>query len=213
MTLETWLAFVVAAAVLLVIPGPTVTLVVGYALGVGQRAAWATVVGVALGDFTAMTLSLLGLGAVLAASSALFTALKWLGAGYLVYLGVKLWRAEPVIDGLNGAAEVRSRDSRSGYAILGHAFAVTALNPKSILFFVAFVPQFVNPAAPVVPQLIVLELTFVAMAALNAGLYAALAGRARRLVRRPAVLKAVNRVGGGILIGAGLATVAWHRAG
>src|SRR5581483_1998445 len=130
MTVQAWLAFVAAAAVLLAIPGPTVTLVIGYALGVGRRAAWATVAGVALGDFTAMTLSLLGLGAVLAASAALFTGLKWLGAGYLVYLGVRLWRAEPVLDALGAA------DARSARAILGHAFAVTALNPKSILFFV-----------------------------------------------------------------------------
>jgi threonine/homoserine/homoserine lactone efflux protein len=206
MSLETWFAFVAAAAVLLAIPGPTVTLVVGYALGVGRRAAWATVAGVALGDFTAMTLSLAGLGAVLATSAMLFTVLKWIGAAYLIYLGVRLWRAEPVID--DGAEGVKP-----GGAILGHAFAVTALNPKSILFFVAFVPQFIDAAAPALPQLVVLEVTFVTLAALNAGLYAALAGRARRLVRRPDVLKAVNRVGGGILIGAGVAAVAWRRAG
>ena len=205
MTLETWLAFVAAAAVLLALPGPTVTLVVSYALGVGRRAAWATVAGVALGDFTAMTLSLLGLGAVLAASAALFTALKWLGAGYLIYLGVRVWRAAPTAEALAVA------EARPDRAILGHAFAVTALNPKSILFFVAFVPQFVDPAAPTLPQLAVLELTFVAMAALNAALYAALAARARGLIRRPAVLRAVNRVGAGILIGAGVATVALRR--
>jgi len=207
MTLETWLAYVVAAAVLLVLPGPTVTLVVSYALGVGRRAAWATVAGVALGDFTAMTLSLLGLGAVLAASAALFSALKWLGAAYLVYLGVRLWRAAPALDG-----PVAQAEARPDRAILGHAFAVTALNPKSILFFVAFVPQFVSPHAPALPQLAVLEITFVAMAALNAALYAALAGRARGLIRRPAVLRAVNRLGAGILVGAGVATVALRRS-
>jgi threonine/homoserine/homoserine lactone efflux protein len=207
MSLESWFAFVLAASVLLAIPGPTVTLVVGYALGVGRRAAWATVAGVALGDFTAMTLSLAGLGAVLAASATLFTVLKWIGAAYLVYLGVKLWRAEPVID--DGGTE----SAKPAGAILSHAFAVTALNPKGILFFVAFVPQFIDAVAPVLPQLVILEVTFVTMAALNAALYAALAGRARRLVRRPEILKAVTRVGGGILIGAGVAAVAWRRAG
>jgi threonine/homoserine/homoserine lactone efflux protein len=189
----------------LVIPGPTVTLVVSYALG--RRAAWATVAGVALGDFTAMTLSLLGLGAVLATSAALFGALKWLGAAYLVYLGIRLWRAPATL------AEAAAADARSAPAILAHAFAVTALNPKSILFFVAFVPQFVNPDAPVLAQLAILEATFVVMAGINAALYAALAGRARGLIRRPAVLKAVNRLGGSILVGAGVATVAWRRAG
>ena len=204
MSLETWFAFVLAASVLLAIPGPTVTLVVGYALGVGKRAAWATVLGVALGDFTAMTLSLAGLGAVLAASATLFTVLKWIGAAYLVYLGVRLWRAEPTID-------ESAESAKPAGAILWHAFAVTALNPKSILFFVAFVPQFIDAGAPVLPQLIVLEATFVTLAALNAALYAVLAGRARRLVRRPAVLKTINRVGGGILVGAGIAAVAWRR--
>src|SRR5258707_1785284 len=154
MSLETWFAFVLAASVLLAIPGPTVTLVVGYALGVGKRAAWATVLGVALGDFTAMTLSLAGLGAVLAASATLFTVLKWIGAAYLVYLGVRLWRAEPTID-------QSAESAKPGGAILWHAFAVTALNPKSILFFVAFVPQFIDAGAPVLPQLIMLEVTFV----------------------------------------------------
>src|ERR1700737_5116797 len=93
MTFESWAAFFAASISLLIIPGPTVLLVVSYALGQGWRTALPMAVGVALGDFTAMTLSMLGLGALLAASAALFAALKWIGAAYLVYLGVKLWRA------------------------------------------------------------------------------------------------------------------------
>ncbi|WP_281262046.1 LysE family translocator [Azospirillum thermophilum] len=93
MSPDLWLAFAAASAVMLAIPGPTVLLVVSYALGHGRRSAMATVAGVALGDFTAMTASMLGLGMLLATSAALFTLLKWLGAAYLVYLGLKLWRA------------------------------------------------------------------------------------------------------------------------
>ncbi len=93
MTIEIWVAFAAASTLLLIIPGPTVLLVVSYALGQGWRTALPMAVGVALGDFTAMTLSMLGLGALLAASATLFTALKWIGAAYLVWLGVKLWRA------------------------------------------------------------------------------------------------------------------------
>ena len=93
MSIETWLAFSAASAVLLVIPGPTILLVISYALGQGMRAALPLAVGVALGDLTAMTLSMLGVGALLAASAMLFTALKWIGAAYLVWLGIKLWRA------------------------------------------------------------------------------------------------------------------------
>jgi threonine/homoserine/homoserine lactone efflux protein len=98
MTLETWLAFTAASAVLLVIPGPTILLVVSYALGQGWRTALPMAIGVALGDFTAMTLSLLGLGALLAASATLFPILKWAGAAYLIWLGIKLWRAGGALD-------------------------------------------------------------------------------------------------------------------
>src|SRR5262245_15505649 len=93
MSIETWLAFTAATAVLLVIPGPTILLVVSYALGQGMRTALPVAVGVALGDFTAMTLSMLGLGAWLGRSSLLFTALKRAGALYLVWLRIQLWRA------------------------------------------------------------------------------------------------------------------------
>ena len=98
MSFEAWAAFAAASTILLVIPGPTVLLVVSYALGQGWRTALPMAVGVALGDFTAMTLSMLGLGALLATSATLFTVLKWLGAAYLVYLGVKLWRAGGTLD-------------------------------------------------------------------------------------------------------------------
>ena len=93
MTIEAWLAFTAASAVLLVIPGPTILLVVSYALGQGWRAALPMAIGVALGDFTAMTLSMLGVGVLLATSATVFTVLKWAGAAYLVWLGIKLWNA------------------------------------------------------------------------------------------------------------------------
>ena len=98
MAFQTWMAFAAASAVLLVIPGPTILLVVSYALGQGWRTALPMAVGVALGDFTAMTLSMLGIGALLLASATIFTALKWLGAAYLVYLGIKLFRAGGTLD-------------------------------------------------------------------------------------------------------------------
>lgn len=93
MSFEHWFAFAAASAVLLAIPGPTILLVISYALGHGRKIAGATVAGVALGDFTAMTASMLGLGALLATSAAVFTVLKWIGAAYLVWLGIKLWKA------------------------------------------------------------------------------------------------------------------------
>ena len=127
-SIETWLAFTAASAVLLVIPGPTILLVISYALGRGMRTALPVAVGVALGDFTAMTLSMLGVGALLAASAILFTALKWAGAAYLIWLGIQLWRAGGTLD-----ATPRG-DAAPPARMLGHAWLVTALNPKSITF-------------------------------------------------------------------------------
>lgn len=209
MTFDQWLAFAAASAVLLAIPGPTILLVISYALGHGRKVAAATVGGVALGDFTAMTASMLGLGALLATSATLFTVLKWIGAAYLVYLGVKLWRA-PV--GAPGTlAEPAATQERPGRIFL-HAYVVTALNPKSLIFFVAFLPQFLNPAAPILPQMIAFEATFLALATLNATFYALMASMARQQVRRPGVQRAVNRVGGSLMIGAGVLAAGWRRA-
>jgi len=205
MALDHWLAFVATSAVLLAIPGPTVLLVISYALGHGRRSASSTVAGVALGDFTAMTASMLGLGALLATSAALFTVLKWVGAAYLVFLGVKLWRA-PVAE---AAVDATAPIARPGRIFL-HAYAVTALNPKSIVFFIAFLPQFLDGARAVLPQLVIFEASFLALATLNALTYALLASAARRTIRKPRVQRTVNRTGGTLLIGAGALAATWR---
>ncbi|MCS0495987.1 LysE family translocator [Ancylobacter sp. MQZ15Z-1] len=206
MSIETWLAFVAASAVLLLIPGPTVLLVVSYALGQGRRVALPVAAGVTLGDFTAMTLSMLGLGALLATSAALFTLLKWIGAAYLIWLGIRLWRA-------GGQAQFGAeRSEGSQVRLVAHAWLVTALNPKSITFFVAFLPQFLDPGRHFFTQMIVLEATFLALAAANAFSFALVAGRMREAIGRPFIVTAINRVGGSLLIGAGVATLAWRNA-
>jgi threonine/homoserine/homoserine lactone efflux protein len=206
MSIETWLAFAAASAVLLIIPGPTILLVVSYALGQGWRTALPMAVGVALGDFTAMTLSMLGIGALLAASATVFTILKWIGAAYLVWLGVKLFRAGGTLQ-----AEPR-RSAASSLRMLGHAWLVTALNPKSITFFVAFLPQFLDRSGDFWTQMLIFEATFLVLAFLNALGYALAASRARRAVANPRVLAIVNRTGGTLLVGAGVATVALRSA-
>ena len=202
MTFETWIAFVAASAVLLVIPGPTILLVVSYALGQGWRTALPMAVGVALGDFTAMTLSMLGIGALLMASATLFTVLKWIGAAYLIWLGIKLFRAGGTL-----GAEPR-RDAASATKMLAHAWLVTALNPKSITFFVAFLPQFISRDADFLTQMVVFEATFLTLAFANAFGYALVASRARNLVRNPRAITLFNRAGGTLLVGAGVATAA-----
>ena len=201
MSFETWTAFVAASAVLLVIPGPTILLVVSYALGRGWRVAAPVATGVALGDLTAMTLSMLGVGLLLAGSAMLFTALKWIGAAYLVWLGVKLWRAGGTLE-----ADPRTEPAAPG-RMLAHAWIVTTLNPKSIVFFVAFLLQFLDPGRPFWPQMAIFEATFVTLAFANAFGCALLAARARRLAASPRALRILNRAGGTALIAAGAAAV------
>ncbi|MDK1375111.1 MULTISPECIES: LysE family translocator [unclassified Sinorhizobium] len=207
MSFEHWFAFAAASAVLLAIPGPTILLVISYSLGHGRKTAGATVAGVALGDFTAMTASMLGLGALLATSAAIFTVLKWVGAAYLVWLGIKLWKA-PVGGEEADSAASAERPRR----IFPHAYAVTALNPKSIIFFVAFLPQFLDLSRPLFAQMAIFEATFLMLATLNAALYAFLAAAARNTIRKPNIRRVVNRTGGSLLIGAGLLTAGLKRA-
>lgn len=207
MSFELWLAFVAASTALLMIPGPTVLLVLSYALSQGRRVAVASATGVALGDFIAMTASLLGLGALVLASATLFTVLKWIGALYLVWMGLKLLRA-PRSEGLDTVATVDTTPRK----VLGHTAAVTALNPKSIAFFIAFVPQFVSVDAPLAPQFTILITTFVGLAALNALTFALLADRLRMTIKRPSVITWLTRSGGVALVGMGVMTATLRRA-
>ena len=208
MTFELWLTFVAASAALLLIPGPTILLVLSYALSQGRRVAVASATGVALGDFIAMSASLAGLGALVLASATAFTVLKWVGAAYLIWMGVKLLRAAPK----GGLVMPDAPDGIAAKSIFWHAATVTALNPKGIGFFIAFVPQFLSPEQRLLPQFAVLIATFVGLAALNALAYALLADRLRATIARPNVITWLTRSGGAALIGMGLMTATLRRA-
>ena len=205
MNFELWLTFVAASTALLLIPVPTVLLVLSYAVSQGRTVALATVAGVALGDLIAMTASLAGLGALVLASATLFTVLKWAGAIYLVYLGLRMLFSASASDGhrLVGALPARG--------VFRHAAWVTALNPKSIAFFIAFVPQFVAPGEPLLAQFVILILTFVGLAALNALAYALLADQLRARIARPRVIRNLTRGGGVALVAMGVMTATLRR--
>ncbi|MGB3242955.1 MAG: LysE family translocator [Sulfitobacter sp.] len=205
MPLDLWLTFVAASTALLLIPGPTVLLVLSYALSKGRPVAIASAAGVALGDLIAMSASLAGLGALVLTSAMLFSVLKWVGAAYLVWLGVKLIRSAPSRGLAVPDADVSAKH------VFGHAAAVTALNPKSIAFFIAFVPQFIRADAPLLPQFAILIVTFVGLAALNTLAYALLADRLRRVIARPSVLTWITRGGGAALITMGVLTATLRR--
>lgn len=207
MPFDLWLTFAAASMALLLIPGPTVLLVLSYALSKGRSVAVASAAGVAVGDLIAMTASLAGLGALVLASATLFTALKWVGAAYLIYLGIKLIRSAPT-----SGLEMPEADNITASRVFGHTAAVTALNPKSIAFFIAFVPQFIRADAALLPQFGILIATFVTLAAANALAYALAADRLRRVIARPNVITWITRAGGGALIIMGVLTATLRRS-
>jgi threonine/homoserine/homoserine lactone efflux protein len=195
---EVWLAFVAASAVVCAIPGPTVLTLVSYSLANGRRANLPLVLAVALGDSTGLLLSLLGLGMALAASALWFTAVKVVGGLYLIYLGITLLRA-----GVPATA-VPSAPPGSRWRVFANQYLVTALNPKTIVFFVAFLPQFIDRQAELSAQLWVLAFTFVVMATANALLYAVFAASTRELLTSSRAQRRFNIAGGSLLTAAGI---------
>jgi threonine/homoserine/homoserine lactone efflux protein len=200
---DLWLAFVAASVVLLVIPGPTILTVISYSVAHGRRANLPVVAGVALGDSTALVLSLLGLGALLATAAFWFTVVKVAGGLYLIYLGVRLLRAG-VAPGPAAAAAAAPAQAGSRWRLFRNTWLVTALNPKGIVFFVAFLPQFTSAGGSLRLQLAVLAATFVVLAVANATLYAVFASAARRLLASPRAQRRFNLFGGSLLAGAGV---------
>jgi threonine/homoserine/homoserine lactone efflux protein len=199
-----WLGFVAASAAMGLIPGPGVTSIVGYALSSGRRTALASVAGMALGNAAAMTLSLAGAGAILAASALAFAILKWAGALYLVGLGVlTLVRARQAAEAATAAvAPIRPRTA------FWSNVAVGTFHPKTIVFFVAFAPQFIAANGDYLAQAAVLVATFVGVVGLTDTAYALAAAQAARLLKGPGAMLWSKRAGGGALIVAGVATAA-----
>lgn len=198
-----WAGFVLASLIVGLLPGPGVTSIVGYALSAGLGTALASVFGATLGNATAMTLSLLGVGVLLEQSPVAFGVLKWAGAGYLILLGawslVTARRGSLEADG--AAAAIRPRTAFWG------TFAVTSINPKTIIFFVAFAPQFISPDGAYWLQAAVLLVTFSLVVTLSDGFYAVAASWVAGKLKGPAVRLWSQRVGGTVLIAAGLLTV------
>ena len=208
MTIELWLAFVLTSAILVAIPGPTILTVISYSMTHGPRANLPLVAAVALGDSTALAFSLLGLGTLLAASATLFTLVKWLGGLYLLFLGVKL-----LLSGMR-AGELAMPSAPVGLRnVFFNTYLVTALNPKGIVFFVAFLPQFIDPHSDATRQMWLLASTFVVLAIANAFFYAFFASFARRILSTSRAQRAFSLLGGGLLCSAGVWALLAKRPG
>jgi threonine/homoserine/homoserine lactone efflux protein len=200
--LENLLAFTLAALVLIAIPGPSVLFTIGRSLQLGPVGGLLSVLGNALGQLPLVAAVAFGVGAIIAQSAVLFTAVKVVGAAYLVYLGVQAirHRKEAAAAATDGSAAGVSR-----WRQLGQAFVVGITNPKSIAFFVAVLPQFVDVSAGYVPlQMMLLGLIFFALALVSDGIWALAAAGARVWFgRSPRRISALTATGGGLMIGLG----------
>ena len=191
------IAFIISSSVFLMIPGPTILTVISYSISHGYKVKIPLICAVTLGDSTALVLSLLGLGTLLASSAVWFTIVKYMGGLYLIYLGIKLFKS-----GISSKIEEKN-ENISSVKLLLNTYLVTALNPKGIIFFVAFLPQFINQNSNVTQQLWILAITFVSLAALNATFYAIFANRAKKLLASNKTQKIFNLTGGSLLAGVG----------
>lgn len=200
-TLSTLLVFGLAALGLLLVPGPAVLYIVTRSVSQGRRAGLASVLGIELGTLVHCAAAAFGLSAILMASAVAFNAVKYVGAAYLVYLGVRALLTK------TDTERPVETEQRSTAQLFGKGFVVQVLNPKTALFFYAFLPQFVDPArGAAIPQILVLGGVFVAMATCTDGLYALLAsGVGGFIMRRPGFRGAQRWVTGGIYIALGVA--------
>lgn len=201
MSLEIWFAFVLTASIILVIPGPTIIYVVGQSLAHGRKASIPLSVGVILGDAMCITLSLIGLSTLLALFSATFIVIKYLGAAYLVYLGIKM-----VFSTTNFSNQKIVTSPFNSKTLFREVFLVNSLNPKGIIFYSAFMPQFITNHYNVSFQLILLAITFLCLALINVMFYSLLAAKANELFKSIKFTKGFNFTGGLSLICAGLYT-------
>jgi threonine/homoserine/homoserine lactone efflux protein len=192
----TLLSYALACFVIIIVPGPTVTVTIANSMKYGTRAGLLNVLGTQIGLMTMIAVLALGLSAIVAGLGGIFDILRLLGAAYLIWLGIKLWRS----DGNLGSVDAASRKPRS-FTLQG--FFVIWSNPKALFFFGAFIPQFIDPAGSTAFQTVVYGAVFMAVATVFDGLYAIAAGSAGNWLSRGRV-RIAERIAGSCLIGGGV---------
>jgi homoserine/homoserine lactone efflux protein len=201
LSLRVWLLFVVTEAVVCLTPGPAVLFVVSCGLGRGGRAAlWATA-GILSGNTFYFVVSAFGLGAVLLGSHEVFTIVRFLGAAYLVWLGIRTILGA----GFALPADPHVQPVAQRWRMLARGFVLQAANPKALMFFVALLPQFIDTHQAIAPQVVILAVTSVAIEFLILAGYGYGAGRAATLAREARFVTATNRASGAMLIATGTA--------
>ena len=195
-----YLAFVVATAIMIALPGPSVLLTIAHSIAFGWQRAIATVAGETMGIAVQLTVAAIGLASLLNAVAQAFVWLRWGGAAYLVYLGIKQWKsadAHPAFD--TGSV------SKTNLFVQG--LIITIPNPKSLIFIAAFLPQFIDAARPLGMQFAFIVPTFLAITFTVTSVWALLAGKASGYLRSRRAFRSVLRTAGGLMVvaGAGLA--------
>lgn len=198
MSLDVWLTYVAAVTILSLIPGPSVFMAIGQSLSKGLGASLYSILGNLLGGIVMMTVAYAGLGTILVSSSGVYTVIKWAGVGYMAWLGLsQIFEAKRMNEAdlvIAASPEIRAGNLRSG-------FLIGVLNPKAILFYVAFLAQFMNPENAMTPQFLILMATSTVTVFIVLGGYALLAAQARRTFQSLRARKRMGYAGGSCLLG------------
>lgn len=205
MELHVYLAFLVATSIMIALPGPSVILTVAHSISFGWKSGIATVAGATVGIAVQLIIAAIGLTSLLNIVAGAFEWLRWAGAVYLVYLGVKQWRSasEPM--------EITTSEvSRKNLFVQG--VVITILNPKSLVFIAAFLPQFIDITRPLGVQFLLIVPTFLFITFTVTSVWALVAGSAREFLRSPRAIKTVSRTSGGLMVLAGMGLAAARRS-
>lgn len=198
MTWQVWLAFLGAATVISVAPGPGAVQSMATGMTEGLRRGWWSVFGLEIGLMLQLVLVAAGVGAIVAASALAFTVVKWLGVAYLAYLAFRQWRTAP----RDMRDQLGTSITSSRRALVARGFLVNATNPKGLVFFLAALPQFVVPAAPLLPQYLAIGLTMIVVDIVVMGFYTGLAGRLMNWLHNARQQTILNRVIAAMFAGA-----------
>jgi homoserine/homoserine lactone efflux protein len=208
MELSVWLGFFAASWAISISPGPGAVYAMTCGLNHGLRRGYAGTIGMIFGMMTALIVTAIGLGALLLTSAHAFTALKWAGVAYLIYLGIKQWRAP----GVPLAAADEAADGESVRALIFKGWAVNATNPKGYIFMMAVMPQFIDTNAPLFAQYVIIGITLCFTDAVVMAGYTGFAAKVLSYFKTERQMKFLNRVFGGLFVVAATTLATFKRA-